>query len=58
MYINTYMESRKNGVEEPICREGTEMQTERTDLWGQPEGEGDTNCQSSTDIYTLPRVNR
>ena len=26
---------QKNGTDEPICREGIEMQTQRTDLWTQ-----------------------
>ena len=26
---------QKNGVDEPICREGMEMQIQRTDLWAQ-----------------------
>ena len=34
---------QKNGTDEPICRAGIEMQTERTDSWAQMEGEGGTN---------------
>ena len=32
------MESRKNGADEPICRAGIEMQTERTDLTQRGKG--------------------
>ena len=32
------MESRKNGIDEPICREGIEMKTKRAD-WTQWEEE-------------------
>ena len=29
------MKSRKNGIDEPICREGMKTQIQRTDLWTQ-----------------------
>ena len=35
MYINTYVWNLGNGTDEPICRAGIEMQTQRTDLWAQ-----------------------
>ena len=28
-----YMESRKSGADEPVCRAGIEMQTQRSDVW-------------------------
>ena len=28
-----YMESRKSGADEPVCRVGIEMQTQRSDVW-------------------------
>ena len=31
---------QKNGTDEPICREGKEMLTQRTDLWTQGAGRG------------------
>ena len=37
------MESRKNSTNEPIQREGMEMQTKRTDLWTQWGKEARTN---------------
>ena len=52
------MESRKNGTDEPICRAGIETQMERKDLWmllggAAGEGQGGTNWENSTEIYTL-----
>jgi len=31
----TYCLNLKDGTDEPICRAGIEMQTQRTDLWAQ-----------------------
>ena len=35
-----YVESRKNGADEPICRAGVQMQTYRRDMWTQQGKEG------------------
>ena len=35
LYINTYMWNLENGIDEPICREEMETQTQITDLWTQ-----------------------
>ena len=35
-----YMESRKNGADEPIWRAEVETQTYRRDMWTQQEKEG------------------
>ena len=46
-----------NCTNEISCRTGIETQTQRMDIWTQRwGGEGGMNGESSTDIYTLPRV--
>ena len=47
------MESRKDGTDEPICRAGTETQTQGTNVWTpRREGEGQTNRERRTDVHT------
>jgi len=46
----------KNSTDEPICREGMEMQMQTMDLWTQRGKECKTNWESSTDIYTLSYI--
>ena len=43
----------KTGTDEPICRAGTEMKTEKDSVG---EGEGGTNLESSLDLRSLPCV--
>ena len=43
-------------TDEPICRAGTETQTWRMDCGHSGEGEGGMNWESSSYVYTLPRV--
>ena len=47
------MKSRKNGIDEPICREGMKTQIQRTDLWTQwwKERLGQTGKAASTYIH-------
>ena len=45
--------SKKNGTAEPICRAGTEMQTQRTDMWAQQGWGGGMNQEISADTCTL-----
>ena len=49
--------SEKNGTAEPIFRAGTEMQTQRMDVWAQRGWGRGMNQEISTDMYTvrLPR---
>lgn len=42
-----------NGTDEPVSRAGREMQTQRTDVCTQQEGEGGMSRESNTDIHTL-----
>ena len=49
-------EIQKNSISEPICREGIEMKTQRTDLWPVGEGESETNGEKQHQhIYTTIR---
>ena len=46
-------EIQKNGTDQPICRAGTEMQTQRMDLWPQ-QGKGrvgPVEREALTDIH-------
>ena len=44
-------------TDEPICRAGIEMQTQRTDCWTWGQGgEGGANWEVRNDIYTRPGV--
>ena len=40
-------------VDEPICKG---RNRDRTDTWTQKEGEGGTNQEIGTDLYSPPRV--
>ena len=48
------MESRKNGIDDLICKAEIETQTQRTNIWI-PRGkrEGERNWETGTDTYTL-----
>ena len=53
---HTHVESKKNGVDELICREGMETQMWKMDLWIMEEGESGMKGESSINIYTLSCV--
>ena len=38
IYLCRYMEARKNGIDDLICKTETETQTQRTNIWT-PSGE-------------------
>ena len=48
------MESRKNGTDEPISREGVESQMYRTDMWTQ-EGKGSVGPSGSLGLMYVHR---
>ena len=51
------MESRKNDIDEPICREGMQdTDTENRLVGTVGEREREKNGESSVNIYTLPCV--
>ena len=54
-YFNTHIWNLKNGTDEPIYRVGMEAQMYRMNLWTHGGKEG-MKWESSTDIYTFPRV--
>ena len=43
---------QKNGIDKPPCKEGMEMQTQRTDVDTVEEGESETNGEHSINIHT------
>ena len=46
------MKPKKNGTDEPICRAGIEIQTQRIDLWTWGEGrEGEMYGKSNMETY-------
>ena len=48
------MESRKSGIDEPICKAETETQLLRTNVWMPKWGSwGGMNWKIGIDIYTL-----
>ena len=53
--MHIYRESRKNGIFETICREGTEMQIQTIDFWTQGSREWE-KWEGIIDTHTLPWV--
>ena len=47
---------QKNGTDEPICRAGIEIQTQRIYMWTQGANEGWDELRGDIDIYTPPCV--
>ena len=57
IYIKVYIWNLdENSTDEPICREGMEMQIENGLVDPAREGEAKTSWESGTDIYTPSHV--